>query len=405
MTMFQWQGLSSRGERLDGRMRAASREAVAARLRAQGILPLPAGIVEDGARGSAWPPWLSPPRRVKQRDVALLARQLAAMLDAGLPVVEGLDILAQRAARPALRAVVQNVKSDVEGGVPLAQALGRHPEAFTSLFVSMVGVGETAGALDRVLQRLASHMEKTSQLKEKVVRALIYPVAVVTVAGCVTAALLLFVIPIFAELFAGFGQSLPLPTRVVIRASELTGAYGGYAVIVGALTAAAGAHLYATPAGRQAIDGWALRLPLIGTLIGLAAVVRVTGSLATLLSAGVAVLEALRIAAATAGNKIVEGVVEATRTAVEDGRPLAEELQASGVFPPMVCQMIAVGERTGALDTMLERAAVFCEEEVDRAVSTSMALLEPAIMVCLGIVMGGLVVSMYLPIFQLGNVL
>jgi type IV pilus assembly protein PilC len=327
------------------------------------------------------------------------------MLDAGLPLVEVLNILAQRSAQPALRDVVAEVKAQVESGMPLAQALGRHPQAFGDLFVSMVGVGEMAGSLDRVLLRLAENIEKTAQLKEKVARALIYPGTVIAVAGCVTAALLLYVIPMFAELFAGFGQQLPLPTRIVVGMSEMARRSAIYLVVSTVLATAGTARYYATAAGRIRLDGWALRVPLIGTLIAQSAVVRVTRSLATLLSAGIAVLEALAIAGSTAGNRIVERAVDAARAAVRDGRPLAEELQISAIFPPLVCQMIAVGERTGSLDVMLERAAALCDEEVDRLVSTLMALLEPAIMVCLGVLMGGLVISMYLPVFQLGNVL
>ncbi len=404
MTTFRWEGLSMRGERLSGTLRAASREAVVKQLRNRGVLPLPASIVEPTGTKHAWRNSM-PRQRIRPRDVAVLARQLAAMLDAGLPLVEVLDILAQRSAQPALGDVVVDVKTEVESGSTLAQALARHPQAFGDLFVSMVGVGETAGSLDRVLVRLAAHIEKTAQLKEKVARALIYPGTVIVVAGCVTAALLLYVIPMFAELFAGFGQQLPLPTRIVIGMSEFARQSALYLFALVLVAGAGGARYYATPAGRARFDGWALRLPLIGSLIAQSAVVRVTRSLATLLSAGIAVLQALTIAASTAGNRVVEHAVEAARDAVRDGRPLAEELQSSEIFPPLVCQMIAVGERTGSLDTMLERAATLCDEEVDRLVSTSMALLEPAIMVCLGIIMGGLVISMYLPVFQLGNVL
>jgi type IV pilus assembly protein PilC len=218
-------------------------------------------------------------------------------------------------------------------------------------------------------------------------------------------ALLIYVIPVFAELFTSFGQVLPLPTRIVIRASSIATAYGAYVagalVVMGATTA----RVYSTGLGRLALDRAALRSPLIGPLLGQSATIRVTGSLATLLSAGVTVLDALAISASTAGNKVVEHAVLAAREAVQNGRPLAEELRDSGVFPALVCQMIAVGERTGSLDTLLERATAFCEDEIDRAVATMMALLEPAIMVGLGVIMGGLVISMYLPVFQLGNVL
>ena len=405
MTTFQWEGLSTQGRRLSGSMRASNRDAVLTRLRAQGVVPLPARVVERSSEARTFGAAFPRRRRVRQRDVALFARQLAAMIAAGLPIIEALEILAQRSGDGGLSAVLERVKHEVEGGVPLAEALRRHPRVFGDLFVNMVAVGETSGALDRILLRLAGHMEKTSQLKEKVTRALIYPAAVVVVAGCVTAALLIWVIPVFADLFSNFGQVLPLPTRAVIRASSLATAYGGYVLPIIGSIAVVVVRAYSTRSGRVAIDGATLRTPLIGSLLGQSAVVRVTGSLATLLSAGVTVLDALAIAAATAGNTHVERTVWAAREAVQNGRPLAEELRDSGIFPALVCQMIAVGERTGALDALLERATAFCDEEIDRAVATMMALLEPAIMVVLGIIMGGLVVSMYLPVFQLGNVL
>jgi type IV pilus assembly protein PilC len=405
MLTFQWEGLSPRGERLTGRLRAASRDAALARLRARGIVPLPERVLESRDRPRQMSLQLRLPQRVRRRDVALFARQLAAMIAAGLPVVEALEVLSQRSGDARLSRVLAAIKTDVESGVPLADALGRHSRVFDELFVNMIAVGETSGALDRVLLRVAGHIEKTSQLAEKVTRALIYPAAVVGVAGCVTAALLIYVIPVFADLFHGFGQVLPLPTRAVIAASSLATAYGIYFIALLMLAGAVAARLRSSASGRALLDQWVLRAPLVGPLLAQAAVVRVTGSLATLLCAGVALLEALAIAAATAGNKVVERVVLAARAAVESGRPLADELRDSGVFAPLVCQMIAVGERTGALDTMLESATAFCEEEIDRSVATLMALLEPAIMVILGIIMGALVVSMYLPVFQLGNVL
>lgn len=405
MTTFLWEGLSARGERLRGRMRAANREGVLAQLRQQGILPLPTRVVESKPTASS-PAVLARWRgRVRPRDVAVFSRQLAAMLDAGLPMVEALGILATRSTRPRMRAILEQTRIEIEAGVPLAEALRQQGAVFGPMFLGMIAVGESAGALDRILVRLADHIDKSLRLKEQVTRALIYPAAVVAVAGCVTAALLLFVIPVFAELFAGFGQALPLPTRVVIAASEVTATYGAYAVLLVMLAAIAVVRAYAAPTGRAVLDEALLKVPLVGSLLAKSAVARVTACLATLLSAGVAILDALAITAATSGNTAVERTVLAARAAVEGGRPLADPLGASGIFEPMVCQMIAVGERTGGLDTMLERAAAFCEAEVDRVVAGTLALLEPAIMLVLGLVMGGLVISMYLPVFRLGNVL
>lgn len=400
---FEWEGLSSRGERLSGRMDAADRDGVLRRLRARGILPLPARIAEARPAGAS--ALLARRRRVRARDVAMLSRQLAAMLGAGLPLVEALGILASQSAHPQMRSILERTRADIEAGTPLAQALRRHPAAFGPMFVAMIEVGESAGVLDRILVRLADHADKTLALREKVMRALLYPAAVILVAGCVTVALLLYVVPIFAELFAGLGQVLPLPTRVVIAASEATAAYGLHVAGLVAALAGLGVRAYRRPQGRVLLDAALLRLPLVGPLAGKAAVARVTACLATLLAAGVAILDALAIAAATSGNAAVERAVLAARGAVEGGRRLAAPLGASSIFEPLVCQMIAVGERTGTLDTMLERAAAFCEQEVDRVVAGALALLEPAIMVFLGIVMGGLVISMYLPVFRLGTVL
>lgn len=405
MTTFLWEGLSARGERLSGRMRATNREGVLVQLRQQGILPLPMRVVESTPTTSS-PAVLARWRgRVRPRDVAVFSRQLAAMLDAGLPMVEALGILATRSTRSRMRAILERTRIEIEAGVPLAEALRQQGAVFGPMFLGMIAVGESAGALDRILVRLADHIDKSLRLKEQVTRALIYPAAVVAVAGCVTVALLLFVIPVFAELFAGFGQALPLPTRVVIAASEGTATYGAYAALLVMLAAIAVVRAYAVPAGRAVLDESLLKVPLVGSLIAKSAVARVTACLATLLSAGVAILDALAITAATSGNTAVERTVLAARAAVEGGRPLADPLGASGIFEPMVCQMIAVGERTGGLDTMLERAAAFCEAEVDRVVAGTLALLEPAIMLVLGLVMGGLVISMYLPVFRLGNVL
>jgi type IV pilus assembly protein PilC len=404
MTTFRWEGLSSQGKRVGGRIRAINPKAAVTALRRHGIVPLQ-NRIEEITDPVPILGVLTRRRGLRPRNIALLCRQLAAMMQAGLPIIEALAILGARSQHAALRTLLTQTRTALETGASLSEALRRHPDAVGPVFLAMIHVGESAGALDRVLLQIADQIDKSVQLRDKVARALVYPIAVILVAGVVTIALLLFVIPVFAELFAGFGQALPLPTRLVIATSEAVVIYGPSMGVLIVLLAALVTRALKTASGRIIIDELLLRTPLLGRLIARASVARVTAALASLLSAGVTILDALSIAATTAGNVAVERAVTTARTAVQGGRSLAEPLIASGVFDPMVCQMIAVGERTGSLDSMLERAAALCESEVDRSVAMSLALLEPAIMVGLGLIMGGLVISMYLPIFRLGNVL
>jgi type IV pilus assembly protein PilC len=405
MAIFRWQGVSARGEVLAGEMEAPTREAVLLRLRSQRIQPVPAKIKEKGKgleREISIPGFGD---SIKGRDVVVFTRQLATMIDAGLPIVQCLDILAAQSPNKKLRGVVRQLKEDVEAGSTFTEALRKHPKQFDDLFVNMVSAGEVGGILDNVLHRLAGYMEKALKLKAKIKGAMIYPAVIVSVAVGVTAILLLFVIPVFAELFSSFGKALPAPTQFVINLSNFTIAYFKYLVMAVGAAAVFIRQAYKTENGRLAIDRFLLQLPVFGDLIRKSSVARFSRTLSTLVSSGVPILDALAITGKTAGNKVVERTVLATRVSISEGRTIAEPLIESKVFPPMVCQMIAVGETTGALDAMLQKIAEFYEDEVDNAVANLTALMEPVIILFLGVVIGGLVIAMYLPIFQLGSVI
>jgi len=405
MAVFRWQGVSPRGETLAGEMEAPTRDAVLVRLRSQRIQPIPAKIKE---KGKGFDKELTIPgfgESIKQRDVVIFTRQLATMIDAGLPIVQCLDILGSQSPNKKLRVVIRQLKDEVEAGSTFTDALKKHPKLFDDLFVNMVAAGEIGGILDGILHRLSGYMEKAMKLKSKIKGAMIYPATIITVAVVVTTILLVFVIPVFAELFSGFGAALPAPTQFVINLSNFTIAYFPYIIGVAVAAGVASRQFYRTERGQLAFDQMFLQLPVFGDLIRKAAVARFTRTLSTLVSSGVPILDALAITARTAGNKIVERAVLATRVSISEGRTIAEPLAESKVFPPMVCQMISVGETTGALDAMLQKIADFYEEEVDNAVANLTALMEPLVIVFLGTIIGGLVISMYLPIFKLGSVI
>ena len=405
MAIFRWQGIGPRGETIQGEMEAASREAVVSRLRSQRIRPLPERIREKskGLRREIKIPGLG--ERVKQKDVMIFTRQLATMIDAGLPIVQGLDVLAQQAQNKTFAKVIKQVKQDVESGETCAESLKKHPKVFDNLYTSMVAAGEIGGMLDTILNRLASYMEKAVKLKAKIKGAMIYPASIVSVAIAVTAILLIYVIPVFADMFSSFGKALPLPTQIAINLSYATIAYLQY-IIAAAISLFFGLRMsYRTEKGRFAVDGMLLKLPIFGDLFRKTAVARFTRTLSTLLSSGIPVLDALLITGKTVGNKVVEKAILDARQSISEGKTLTAPLLASRVFPPMVCQMINVGETTGALDAMLIKIADFYDDEVDNAVANLTALMEPVVIVFLGVVIGGLVVAMYLPIFKLGSVL
>jgi type IV pilus assembly protein PilC len=405
MSVYRWQGVSPKGEALKGEMEATSREAVIIRLRSQRIQPKPNTIREKGKGLDFEIPMPSFGSPVAAKDVVVFTRQFATMIDAGLPIVQCLHILAAQSESAAFRRIIGEIKDDVESGTTLADGIRKHPKVFGDLFSSMVAAGELGGILDTILVRLANYLEKAAKLKSKIKGAMIYPSCIVAAAVIVTAILLIWVIPVFAEVFTSFGKALPAPTQFVINLSNFVIANVYYLAAMPVIAALALRYAYHTEQGRVAIDRALLRVPIFGQLIRKTAVARFTRTLGTLVSSGVPILDALAITARGAGNKVIEAAILNARSSIAAGRTIAEPLTESKVFPPMVCQMIAVGETTGALDAMLQKIADFYEDEVDNTVANLMSLLEPAVILFLGVVIGGLVVSMYLPIFQLGSVL
>ncbi len=398
MAVFVYSGRTRSGQTITGEMEAATREAVVAKLRTQQVITTnvrakPRAIGLPGLGG-----------RVTEKDLVVFTRQFATMIDAGLPLVQCLEILASQQENKTFKRVLMEIRTSVEGGLTFAAALKQHPKVFTSLYANMVEAGEAGGILDTILNRLAVYMEKAMSLKKKVKSAMIYPSTIVTVAVVVVIFLLVFVIPTFKAMFEGFGATLPLPTQIVLELSGFVRAY--FLVAIGVILALIiGLRWwYSTSGGRLAIDTFLLKTPVFGILIRKVAVAKFTRTLGTLISSGVAILEGLDITARTAGNKVVEQAVFRTRASIAEGKTIYEPLKASGVFPPMVVQMIAVGEQTGALDAMLGKIADFYDEEVDSAVANLTALLEPMLMVFLGVVIGGVVIAMYLPIFKLVQV-
>jgi len=398
MAVFVYTGRTRGGQTITGEIDAPTREAVVAKLRSQQIVATavrtkPRDITIPGFGGG-----------VDEKEIVVFTRQFATMIDAGLPLVQCLEILASQQENKVFKKALTEIRQSVEGGLTFAAALKQHPKVFSSLYANMVEAGEAGGILDTILNRLAVYMEKAMSLKKKVKSAMIYPSTIITVAVVVVIFLLVFVIPTFKAMFEGFGATLPLPTLIVLELSRIVRGY--FLVGIGAVVAVVVGlrWWYGTPAGRLAIDSFLLRTPVFGMLIRKVAVAKFTRTLGTLISSGVAILDGLDITARTAGNKVVELAVQRTRASIAEGKTIAEPLKASGVFPPMVVQMIAVGEQTGALDAMLGKIADFYDEEVDTAVTNLTALLEPMLMVFLGIVIGGVVIAMYLPIFKLVTV-
>src|SRR5712692_5881793 len=403
MPVFVWEGKTAQGKILIGEMEALNQQSVLARLRSQRIQPIPTRVREKGKgldREITIPGLGS---KVKDRDVMIFTRQFATMIDAGLPIVQCLDILSQQTENKLFRNTIRTIKQDVKGGSTLAEALKKHPKVFDDLYVNMVAAGEMGGVLNAILNRIAVFIEKASKLKRKIKGAMIYPATIVVVAVAVVSILLIFVIPVFGELYGSMGKALPLPTQMTINVSNWFRAYFLY--IVGAVVAIIVAlRMYSkTEKGRVMIDGFLLRLPIIGDLLRKVAVARFSQNMSILLSSGVPILDGLAITARTSGHKVIEKAIMDSRLSISQGKTVAEPLKESKIFPPMVCQMVAVGENTGALDTMLKKVAELYEEEVDDAVANLTALMEPMIMVILGVILGGLVISMYLPIFQLGS--
>lgn len=402
MPVYKWEGITRQGVIKKGEREAPNQAALVGWLRQQQVRPK--SIKEKSKSGQISMPSLF--SGVKQKDIVVFARQFATMIDAGLPLVQCLDILASQQESRAFKDILSKTKVDVEGGSTFADALKKHPKAFDDLFVNLVQAGEIGGILDTIFLRLANYLEKAMKLKKKVKGAMVYPLIILVVAIVVVAVLLFWVIPIFENMFREFGNAeLPRPTQIVIAISRGAKKYVLIVIGVGALIFWVFRYIYKTPKGRRTIDGILLKLPIFGSLLRKVAVARFSRTLGTMITSGVPILDALDIVAKTAGNKVIEEAIMKTRGSISEGKTIAEPLEQSGVFPPMVCQMIAVGEQTGAMDAMLNKVADFYDEEVDVAVEALTAMMEPMMMVFLGTVIGGLVVAMYLPVFKLaGNI-
>jgi len=395
MPTYSWKGKGKGGRIQQGVIAAESKDSVVALLRKQQILVT--GVTEKGKE-------IALPKMgggVKQKEIAIFTRQFSVMIDAGLPLVQCLEILGSQQKNRSFQKVLFEVRQDVESGSTLADSLRRHPKVFNDLFCNMIAAGEAGGILDTILQRMSSYIEKRVKLQAAVRSAMIYPVAVITIAVGVVVIILWKVIPTFAALFEGLGAQLPLPTRITIAVSKFLGRYMWLLVLLFGAGAFGLFQYHKTYKGKRQIDRFVLKLPVMGMLMRKIAVARFCRTLGTLLTSGVPILDGLEITARTSGNSIVEDAIMATRKSIEEGKTIAQPLEDTDVFPPMVIQMISVGEQTGALDTMLSKIADFYEDEVDEAVENLMSLLEPVMIVFLGIMIGGIVISMYMPMFSL----
>jgi type IV pilus assembly protein PilC len=395
MPAFVWKGKTRDGKVVSGERNAENKEAVMALLRRDQIL---VSSVKEKGKEIALPKLGG---GVPSKDLAIFTRQFSVMIDAGLPLVQCLEILGSQQENKNFAKILQQTRMDVEGGSSLADAMRKHPKAFDDLFTNMIAAGEAGGILDTILKRLATYIEKAVKLKAQVKGAMVYPAAVICIAGIVIAVILWKVIPTFASMFAGLGAELPLPTRIVIGLSNWFVRLLPFLIVAIVLLVVLFRRYYATYGGRRVVDRFILKLPILGVIMQKIAVARFCRTLSTLISSGVPILDGLEITARTAGNAIVEDAIMLVRKGVESGLTVAQPLKESGVFPPMVVQMIGVGEQTGALDAMLSKIADFYEEEVDQAVANLLTLMEPVMILFLGVTVGGIVISMYLPLFDL----
>lgn len=401
MPKFNWEARTRTGGTQKGVIEAATVDVVEAQLKKYGFSNITIKAESKGL-GFKLPKFGGGPK-INEKDLVVFTRQFSTMIDSGLPLVQCLEILASQQENKGFQDILYKVKESVESGSTFADALGKHPKAFDQLFVNLVAAGEVGGILDTILTRLAAYIEKSMKLKKQIKGAMVYPITIMSIAVVVVGVILVFVIPTFAKMFAEFGGELPAPTKFVIALSNFLVKYivvliGGFYATVWAIK-----KYYATPTGRKNIDRMALNAPIAGPLIRKVSVAKFTRTLGTMVSSGVPIMDGLEIVAKTAGNKIVEEAIYAVRQAISEGKTMAEPLAACGVFPPMVVQMISVGEATGAMDAMLNKIADFYDDEVDDAVGAMTSMMEPLLMVFLGTTVGGLVVAMYLPIFKLAG--
>ena len=399
MEVFLWQGKNRKGETQKGEIESISEEAVRASLTRMRITPTkikkkPKDLFANIA-------FLQP--KVKVTDIIIFTKQFSTMIDAGLPIIQCLDILHAQQNNPTFKKMIKEIKESVEGGATFAETLKKYPDQFDDLFVNMVHAGEVGGILDIILRRLSNFMEKAAKLKAQVKGAMTYPIITLVVAFIVVAVILVFVIPVFQEMFADFGSELPLMTQFVVTLSEIVKKKIIYIIIAIVGFIFAFKKFYSTEKGHAMVDDFSLKLPIFGDLIRKVAVAKFTRTMGTMLASGVAILDALDIVSKTAGNKTIERALVSVRSGITEGRTMADPLEESGVFPSMVCQMISVGESTGALDAMLDKIADFYDDEVDQAVENLTSAIEPVMMVFMGIIIGGLVIAMYLPIFTMAG--
>lgn len=398
-SMYLWKGKTAKGETLSGEYEAASKEAVGSYLRKRRIT-----ITSVKKKPKDINIGFLQKKGVGVKDLSVFTRQFATMVNAGLPLVQCLDVLGRQLEKPHFKEVVLQVTADVEGGSTLAEALEKHPKIFSDLYVNMIAAGEAGGILDVILARLAVFLEKADALQRKVKGAMTYPVIVLTVAGGACIFMLMFVIPVFAKMFSDFGGELPAPTRIVMNLSDFIRNYwwamGGGSFIATILFK----RYRATDAGRLVTDRLGMKIPIIGTVILKSAVARFTRTLGTLIGSGVPILQGLEITSRTAGNRVIQLAIQATAKSISQGDTIAAPLKESGVFPPMVVQMIGIGEQTGALDEMLSKIADFYDDEVDAAVDAMTAAIEPIMIVVMGGMVGSMLVAMYLPMFKMSSV-
>jgi type IV pilus assembly protein PilC len=399
MPVFIWEGTTRKDEVKKGETEAADELAVRGQLRRQGFRSIE--IRKKPKDLAEYLPFLQ--GKVKEKDVVVFCRIFSTMINAGLPLIQCLDLLAQQEQNAAFKKIIKAVKEDVEGGASLTEALRKYPKVFDELFVNLIAAGEAGGILDVILGRLSSYMEKAMKLKSKVKGAMTYPISVLVISVGVVTLLLLKVIPVFQKMFEGMGGQLPGPTQFLVNASEFAQSY--WWIMAGIIVAIyiAISRFYKTEKGRWTIDSLILKAPVFGPLLRKVAVAKFSRTLSTMMSSGVPILEGLNIVSKTSGNVVIEAALVKTRQNISEGRTISEPLLETGIFPPMVVQMIAVGEATGALDAMLSKIADFYDDEVDAAVDAMTALLEPFMMVFLGGVVGGMIIAMYLPIFKMAG--
>lgn len=399
MPEYIWEGLTKKKEARKGELEADDEAGVRVLLRRQGIQPTkikkkPKDLFENVG-------FLQP--KIKEKDVVIFARQFATMINAGLPIIQCLDLLSAEEPNKKFKKIIQTIKADIEGGISLSESLAKYPDVFDELFVNLVAAGEAAGILDVILNRLSNYMEKAMKLKAKVKGAMTYPASVLVISIGVVVLLLYKVVPVFEDMFSGMGSALPAPTQFLVDASQFVQDYIIYIAVAFAVFVFIFRRYYKTERGRLTVDKYVLKSPVFGMLLKKVAVAKFSRTLSTMISSGVPILDGLEIVSKTAGNKVVENALMDTRKSISEGKTISEPLAASGIFPSMVVSMIGVGENTGALDEMLSKIADFYDDEVDAAVEALTALLEPFMMVFLGGIVGGMLIALYLPIFSMAG--